>query len=66
MRVKLACIFFFCFIVSIPYSNVLAVKSYKPEIANPFLESWRWRHFFELDGTGVKSITETYSGNILF
>ncbi|WP_116127037.1 response regulator [Lewinella sp. IMCC34183] len=36
-----------------------ATDPYRPTIVNPLTEAWRWRHFPELDGTGIRCIAET-------
>ncbi len=36
-----------------------ASQPYQPEIAIPLTESWRWKHFSELEGKGIRFITET-------
>lgn len=43
-----------------------AAQPYTPEIANPITESWRWRHFPELEGKGVRCIVEDVSGIVWF
>ena len=47
-------------------SEAIGIEPYSPKKSNPFLEKWRWKHFEELDGRGVKSIIEDNSGNIWF
>lgn len=56
----------FTCILSIFFVSVFAVEPYKPEISDPFLETWRWKHFNELDGKGVKNIVEGSHGNVWF
>jgi signal transduction histidine kinase/AraC-like DNA-binding protein/ligand-binding sensor domain-containing protein len=58
--------FFILFFIPFVLSNLKALESYSPKTANPILERWRWRHFRELDGTGVKSITEGADGHMWF
>ncbi len=36
-----------------------AAEPYQPTVVNPLTEAWRWRHFPELDGTGIRCIAET-------
>ncbi len=36
-----------------------ASSPYQPEIVNPLTESWRWKHFPELDGKGIRFIMES-------
>ena len=38
---------------------VQAAQEYYPQIANPLEESWRWHHFAELEGKGIRHIVET-------
>lgn len=52
--------FIFC---TIP---VLSIEPYKPKIVNPIEESWRWNHYAELDGKGVKCIAEGKNSTIWF
>lgn len=35
-----------------------AATSYQPSIVNPLTESWRWKHFPELEGKGIRFIVE--------
>ncbi|MCO6490775.1 MAG: response regulator [Phaeodactylibacter sp.] len=51
------------FIFSLP---VLAgaTEPYTPRVVNPLSESWRWKHFPELEGNGVRSIAEDARGRI--
>ncbi len=50
----------------IGFSNAHAWEPYEPQLADPIEESWRWRHFSELDGMGVKDIEEAQDGSIWF
>jgi signal transduction histidine kinase/AraC-like DNA-binding protein/ligand-binding sensor domain-containing protein len=43
-----------------------ATEPYLPEIANPLSESWRWRHFPELEGKGVRCVAEDQRGTVWF
>ncbi|MDP4999685.1 MAG: response regulator [Saprospiraceae bacterium] len=43
-----------------------AAQAFQPEIINPLTESWRWRHFPELEGKGVSSIVEDQNGVVWF
>ncbi len=36
-----------------------AAQPYTPTIVNPLTESWRWRHFPELNDKGIRCIVET-------
>ena len=36
-----------------------ASQPYTPQIVNPLTESWRWKHFPELEGKGIRYIVET-------
>ena len=46
--------------------NLYASQEYFPEMANPLTESWRWKNFPELEGKGVRCITEDKAGKIWF
>ncbi|MCB9283833.1 MAG: response regulator [Lewinellaceae bacterium] len=39
--------------------SLLASRPYTPKIVNPLSESWRWKHFPELEGKGIRYIAET-------
>ena len=41
-------------------------SAYQFKSADPFLESWRWKHFSELDNEEVFSVTEDENGNFWF
>ncbi|MFK8010074.1 MAG: response regulator [Saprospiraceae bacterium] len=41
-----------------------AMKPYIPKIVNPLSESWRWKHFSELEGKGVRDIAEASDGTV--
>ncbi len=43
-----------------------AVETYKPHVQDPILENWRWRHFSELDGKGVRCMMEDKKHNMWF
>lgn len=66
MRVKDAHMSIMLFVLFSVCPSVFAIKSYEPEISNPFLEDWRWKHYDELDGKGVKSISEGISEDVWF
>ena len=57
--------FLLCF-VSISFYKLPAQNTYTPEVADPLLEPWRWKHIDALDGKHVTSVTEDKSGNIWF
>lgn len=59
------CLYFFL-LIFLNCADANAFKSYTPLTTDPFLEPWRWRHFHELDGKGIRSITEGDSGKIWF
>lgn len=42
----------------------LATEPYSPKVVNPLSESWRWRHFPELEGNGARSIAEDARGRV--
>ena len=46
--------------------QVFAWETYDPRSADPIEESWRWRHFGELDAMGVKDIAEAEDGSVWF
>ncbi|MEZ5044800.1 MAG: response regulator [Saprospiraceae bacterium] len=46
--------------------QLTATQPYAPEVANPLTESWRWRHFPELEGKGVRCIVEDKHGIMWF
>ncbi len=39
-------------------------EPYTPQLVNPLSESWRWKHFPELEGKGVRSIVEGPHGKV--
>ncbi|MCU0857388.1 MAG: hypothetical protein MUC65_03170 [Pontiellaceae bacterium] len=43
-----------------------AVQPYMPEITDPLLEPWRWRHEEMLDGLGVLCMDEAADGTLWF
>lgn len=49
-------ILFLYFLFSI---KILASEPYQPKIVNPLTEPWRWKHFPELEGKGIRSIMES-------
>ncbi|MCB9040977.1 MAG: response regulator [Lewinellaceae bacterium] len=51
----------FLFLFLIP-SLSWATEPYSPKVVNPLSESWRWKHFPELEGKGVRSIVEDANG----
>jgi len=44
----------------------LAMQPYAPKIVNPLSETWRWKHFPELEGKGVRDIAEEKNGTVWF
>ncbi|MFK7775881.1 MAG: response regulator, partial [Saprospiraceae bacterium] len=40
------------------------MKPYIPKVVNPLSESWRWKHFPELEGKGVRDIAEGRDGTV--
>ncbi|MEZ4884029.1 MAG: response regulator [Chitinophagales bacterium] len=40
------------------------MEPYIPDIVNPLSESWRWKHFPELEGKGVRDIAEGENGTV--
>jgi len=45
-------------------ANVMAMENYKPQIINPMTESWRWKQFSELEGKGIRDISEDEDGKV--
>ncbi len=41
-----------------------AAQPYMPKTVNPLLESWRWKHFPELEGKGIRYIAESSSQEV--
>lgn len=39
--------------------GLTASQPYAPQIINPLTEPWRWNHFPELEGKGIRYIAET-------
>jgi len=46
------------YIIILNTSFLFAVDYYKPTTEDPVLEKWRWKHFIELDGKGVRCMTD--------
>jgi ligand-binding sensor domain-containing protein len=46
--------------------SVFAAEPYVPQIADPFSEGWRFRQFPELDGLGLRCMTEDSTGTMWF
>ncbi|KAA3615118.1 MAG: hypothetical protein D8M58_22045 [Calditrichaeota bacterium] len=50
---------FYLFFLTLFLINFLfSSEIYNPQIEDPILETWRWRHLNELDGKGVRCIEE--------
>lgn len=47
-------------------ANLQAQRPYLPETVNPLTERWRWKNFPELEGKGVRCITEDKTGRVWF
>jgi signal transduction histidine kinase/AraC-like DNA-binding protein/ligand-binding sensor domain-containing protein len=47
-------------------NSAYAQRPYNPITVDPLSEPWRWRHFPELAGKGIRSITESDDGYIWF
>ncbi len=45
-------------IIVMNVSFLLAAAYYKPTIGDPVTEKWRWKHFTELDGKGIRCMTD--------
>jgi ligand-binding sensor domain-containing protein/two-component sensor histidine kinase len=43
-----------------------AAGNYKPEIADPLFESWRWQHYAYLSGKGIRCFTQDKDNNTWF
>ncbi len=41
-----------------------AAQPYQPKVINPLTESWRWTHFSEVEGKGIRNIVEDQSNTI--
>lgn len=63
MRYFIPAVLFFMFMAS---PKLWAAQPYTPEVINPLTESWRWRHFPELEGKGVRCIVEDKRGVVWF
>ncbi|MCB0641649.1 MAG: hypothetical protein KDC44_08415, partial [Phaeodactylibacter sp.] len=37
----------------------MASRPYQPKIVNPLTEPWRWKHFPELEGKGIRDVVES-------
>lgn len=57
------CLLILCFF-SVDHSR--AARNYKPEIADPLFESWRWQHYAYLSGKGIRCFTEDKENNTWF
>jgi len=42
------------------------LQSYKPEIADPLFEPWRWQHYAYLSGKGIRCFTQDKEKNTWF
>lgn len=65
MRMRL----FFLFSLLLFFSSqhdIFAHQPYKPVVADPLLEPWRWKHILELRGKGIRCITESKDGVMWF
>ena len=51
--------FFWFLIFAFSWYPLFASKPYTPSQVNPISESWRWKHFPELEGKGIRFITES-------
>lgn len=38
---------------------VQAAQPYQPQIVNPLTQAWRWKHFPELEGKGIREVVES-------
>ena len=43
-----------------------AVQPYEPNIVDPILESWRWRHIERIDGLSFQCMTQDANGVMWF
>jgi signal transduction histidine kinase/DNA-binding response OmpR family regulator/ligand-binding sensor domain-containing protein len=57
--------FFLLFFLALAI-DAQATQAYRPEMVNPLTERWRWKNFPELEGKGVRCITEDQNGNVWF
>ena len=60
MRIKV----FTLFICSLVVIHGKSQQNYQPQVVNPLTEMWRWKHFPDLDGKGVRHITEDENGTV--
>ncbi|NWJ50682.1 MAG: response regulator [Bacteroidetes bacterium] len=65
MRTRLLFLFSFLLFFSSQHA-IFAQQPYKPIIADPLLEPWRWKHIPELRGKGIRCITESKNGVMWF
>ena len=52
------------FIFTLFFIHGQSQQSYQPKVVNPLTEMWRWKHFPDLDGKGVRHITEDGNGTV--
>jgi len=47
-------------------ASARALEPYEPNVADPLLDSWRWQHIKQLDGTSFQCMTQDPNGVIWF
>ncbi|KAA3635846.1 MAG: hypothetical protein DWQ02_09250, partial [Bacteroidetes bacterium] len=52
------------FMVVMVDADLSGMQPYIPQVVNPLSESWRWKHFPELEGKGVRNISEGIDGKV--
>lgn len=53
-------------VILVSSQAISAAKPYIPELGDPMLDPWRWRHVKELDGEWVTGMAETRDGSMWF
>ena len=65
MRIRLRCLLFFLFFFFSQHA-IFAQQPYTPTITDPLLEPWRWKQITELQGKGIRCLTESNNGVMWF
>lgn len=50
--------------IAIIAGNLSGMQPYIPQVVNPLSESWRWKHFPELEGKGIRHVAEGIDGKV--
>ena len=56
----------FLFLIALFAAPCTAAQPYQPASQDPLKEPWRWRHYPQLDGLGLRCLTETSDGAMWF